>query len=62
MAVVSVTGALALASLGIIDKSDVFNSMGGSTIVLLAAMMILGSALFHTGIAEKLSIGITKLT
>ncbi|MER3114051.1 SLC13 family permease [Bacillus altitudinis] len=62
LAVVSVTGALVLASLGIIDKSDVFNSMGGSTIVLLAAMMILGSALFHTGIAEKLSFGITKLT
>ncbi|WP_040979475.1 SLC13 family permease [Oceanobacillus jeddahense] len=62
LAVTSVTGALVLASLGIIDKSVVFESMGGSTIVLLAAMMIIGSALFHTGIAETLSIGITKIT
>ncbi|PAD90955.1 SLC13 family permease [Shouchella clausii] len=62
LAVVSITGALVLASLGIIDKSVVFTSMGGSTIILLGSMMILGSALFHTGIAEKLSIGITKLT
>ncbi|MCF3942658.1 SLC13 family permease [Oceanobacillus alkalisoli] len=62
LAVTSVTGAIVLASLGIIDKSVVFNSMGGSTIVLLASMMIVGSALFHTGIAEKLSIWITKFT
>ncbi|WP_152655625.1 SLC13 family permease [Oceanobacillus sp. CFH 90083] len=62
LAVTSVTGAIVLASLGIIDKSVVFESMGGSTIVLLAAMMIIGSALFHTGIAETLSVRITKIT
>lgn len=62
LAVTSVTGAIVLAALGIIDKSVVFASMGGSTIALLAAMMIIGSALFHTGIAERLSIWITKFT
>ncbi|RHW35095.1 SLC13 family permease [Oceanobacillus profundus] len=62
LALVSMSGAVLLATVGILDKKDVFISFGGSTIVLLASMMIIGSALFHTGIAEKLSIWITKLT
>lgn len=62
LAVTSVTGAVLLGLLGIIDKSVVFESMGGSTIVLLGAMMIIGSSLFHTGIAEKLSNWIIKFT
>ena len=62
LALVSMSGAVLLAAIGILDKKDVFISFGGSTIVLLASMMIIGSALFHTGIAEKLSVGITKIT
>ena len=52
LGLVSMAGAILLGCLGIIEKADVFAAFSGSTIVLLGAMMIVGQALFHTGIAE----------
>ena len=62
LGVVSMAGAILLGCLGIIPKSDVFSSFAGSTIVLLGAMMIVGQALFHTGIADLLAKHIVRVT
>lgn len=62
LGLVSMAGAILLGCLGIIGKSDVFSAFSGSTIVLLGAMMIVGQALFHTGIADLLAKSIVKLT
>lgn len=62
LGLVSMAGAILLGCLGIIEKADVFYAFSGSTIVLLGAMMIVGQALFHTGIADLLAKGIVKVT
>ena len=62
LGLVSMAGAILLGCLGVIDKSDVFAAFSGSTIVLLGAMMIVGQALFHTGIADLLANKIVKVT
>ncbi|WP_462421268.1 SLC13 family permease [Salinicoccus sp. Marseille-QA3877] len=62
LAVTAMSGAILLGVIGIIEQEVVFQAMGSSTIVLLGSMMIIGSALFHTGIAGKLSSWLTKFT
>ena len=59
---VSMAGAVLLACLGIIPMKEVFAAFSGGTIVLLATMMIVGQSLFHTGLADKLSNAVVKLT
>lgn len=62
LALTSMLGAVVLVVLGILPKENLFTAFSGNTIVLLAAMMVIGSALFHTGIAEKMSDIIVKVT
>lgn len=62
LGLVSMSGAIVLALLGVIDKADVFASFSGSTIVLIGAMMIVGQSLFHTGVADKLANTLVKMT
>lgn len=62
LGLVSMAGAILLGCLGIIGKGDVFSAFSGSTIVLLGAMMIVGQALFHTGLADIMARGIVKVT
>ena len=62
LALTSMLGAVALVLAGVLPKENLFSAFSGSTIVLLAAMMVIGSALFHTGIAEKMSNVIVKVT
>ena len=62
LGLVSMAGALLLAILGVIDKADVFNAFSGSTIILLGGMMIVGQALFHTGVADMLANTLVKMT
>lgn len=62
LALTSMLGATSLVLLGILPKENLFSAFSGDTIVLLAAMMVIGSALFHTGIAEKMSNVIVKIT
>lgn len=59
---VSMAGAVLLACLGIIPMKEVFAAFSGGTIVLLATMMIVGQSLFHTGLADKLSNAVVKVT
>lgn len=62
LGLVSMAGAILLACLGIIDKVDVIAPFGGSTIALLATMMIIGEGLFQTGLADKMANALVKIT
>ena len=55
-------GAFALALFGIIEKKDVLSAAAGSTCILLGATMIIGGAIFHSGLADKVSQKIVKIT
>ena len=61
-ALVSMLGGSVLVVCGIIEPSKLFSAFSGGTIVLVAAMMVVGSALFHTGIAAKMADVLVKLT
>lgn len=62
LALTAMIGATFLAILGIIDYKQLFAAFSGNTIVLIIAMMVVGSSLFHTGIADKISQGLIRLT
>lgn len=62
LAVISVGGAFILSLFGIVQKTDVFSAASGSTCILLAATMIIGGAIFHSGLADKLSKKIVRFT
>lgn len=62
LALTSMLGAVFLVLAGVLPVEKLFAAFSGSTIVLLAAMMVIGSALFHTGIAEKMSDMLVKAT
>ena len=61
-ALVSMLGGSVLVICGIIEPAKLFSAFSGSTIVLVAAMMVVGSALFHTGIASKMADVLVKVT
>ena len=61
-ALVAMLGGSVLVLCGIIDPAELFSAFSGSTIVLVAAMMVVGSALFHTGIAAKMADVLVKFT
>lgn len=61
-ALVSMLGGSVLVLCGIIEPAQLFSAFSGSTIVLIAAMMVVGSTLFHTGIAAKMADILVKLT
>lgn len=53
-AVVAIAAAVVCALCGMISYEDVFSALGGTSAVLLMSMMIVGGALFHTGLAAKI--------
>jgi anion transporter len=52
LAVTAMGGAVVLGLLGVISSSQVFSGLSNSTVVLFAAMFVIGSAMFHTGLAQ----------
>ena len=54
-AVVAISAAVVCALCGMISYEDVFSALGGTSAVLLMSMMIVGGALFHTGLAAKIA-------
>lgn len=61
-ALVAMLGGSVLVLFGILEPAKLFSAFSGSTIVLVAAMMVIGSALFHTGIAAKMADVLVKVT
>ncbi len=61
-AVVAMTAAIACALLKMIGYADAFSSLAGSAAVLLMTMMVVGGAIFHTGLAARIAAAFLKLT
>lgn len=62
LGLVAMAGATILALLGVIEKKEILSAFAGSTMALLVAMMIVGAALFQTGLADVISKKIVKIT
>ena len=62
MSVVSCAAALAMGILiPEMKLSQIYSGFGGSTVVMVAGMCIVGDALFQTGVAQKLGAKIAAI-
>ena len=59
LALTSIGGCIAMALLGIVSFSDAFSGFSNNVVLLIAGMMVVGSALFETGAAENIGNRIT---
>jgi anion transporter len=62
LAVTAMAGAIAVGILGIIPMNQVFSGLSNSTVVLFAAMFVVGAAMFHTGLAQKIGVTVVRFT
>ncbi len=62
LGITAMGGAIALALLGVISHNAAFSGLAHSTVVLFASMFIIGAAMFHTGLAQKLGESVVRLT
>ncbi|WP_153110251.1 SLC13 family permease [Propionivibrio limicola] len=62
LAVTAMAGAIAVGVLGIIPIHDIFSGLSNSTVVLFASMFVIGAAMFHTGLAQKIGASVVKVT
>lgn len=54
-------GALAMVVFGIIPPADAISAFGSDTVMMVAGVIIIGNAIFETGLAEKLGAAILNL-
>lgn len=54
LAITAIVGTIACGLLGFIPVSTVFSGLSNGTIVLFGGMFVVGSAMFHTGLAQKI--------
>jgi anion transporter len=62
LAVTAMGGAIACGLLGLLPAKAVFAGLSNSTVVLFAGMFVVGGAMFHTGLAQKVGAGVVKLS
>ena len=62
LAVTAMAGAIACGILGIIPMKTVFSGLSNSTVVLFAAMFVIGASMFHTGLAQKIGETVVRFT
>ena len=62
LAVTAMAGAIACGILGIIPMKTVFSGLSNSTVVLFAAMFVVGASMFHTGLAQKIGETVVRFT
>ena len=62
LAITALGGAIVLGLLGVIPVNTVFSGLSNSTVVLFAAMFVIGASMFHTGLAQKMGQGVVKLS
>lgn len=60
LAVTSMGGAIACGLAGLIPAKTVFTGLSNSTVVLFAGMFVIGSAMFHTGLAQAIGTKVVK--
>ena len=61
LAVTSMAGAIAVGMAGLIPIKTVFSGLSNSTVVLFAGMFVVGAAMFHTGVAQKIGEQIVRI-
>ena len=61
LAITAMGGAIALGILGVIPMKVVFSGLSNSTVVLFAGMFVIGAAMFHTGLAQKLGESVVRI-
>ena len=62
LAVTSMCGSIAVGLAGLIPIKTVFSGLSNSTVVLFAGMFVVGAAMFHTGVAQKIGEQIVRFT
>ena len=62
LAMTAMLGAIAVGVLGIIPINQVFSGLSNSTVTLFGAMFVLGAAMFHTGLAQKIGVTVVRFT
>ena len=62
MTTIAILGALVCCALGMYEFSDIFSELGGTTIVLMFGLSIIGAAMYRSGLANLLAAGILRLT
>ena len=62
LAITAMGGAIACGLLGFIPTKLVFSGLSNSTVVLFAGMFVVGAAMFHTGLAQKIGAGVVKVS
>ena len=62
LAITATAGAIACGVLGFIPVKAVFNGLSNSTVVLFAGMFVVGAAMFHTGLAQKVGTTVVKMS
>ena len=60
LAVTAMSGAIVLGALGVLTPQQVFAGLSNSTVVLFAGMFVIGTAMFHTGLAQKIGTIVVK--
>lgn len=60
LAVTAMAGATACGVLGFVPVKTTYNGLANSTVVLFAAMFVLSSAMFKTGLAQKVGIAVVN--
>lgn len=60
LAVTSMAGATACGVLGFVPVKATYNGLANSTVVLFAAMFVLSTAMFKTGLAQKVGISVVN--
>lgn len=61
LAITAMGGAITLGILGVIPMNTVFSGLSNSTVVLFAGMFVIGAAMFHTGLAQKLGTTVVRI-
>ncbi len=62
LAVTSLSGAVIVGLLGFVDHRTVFTPFASTSMILMISMMIVGSSLFYTGLAQKIGNVLYKFT
>lgn len=62
LAVTSLAGAVIVGLLGFVEHKSVFTSFASTSMILMISMMIVGSSLFYTGLAQKIGNILYKFT
>src|SRR5574344_2892094 len=62
LAVTATAGAIACGVLGFIPVQAVFSGLSNSNVVLFAGMFVVGAAMFHTGLAQKIGTTVVKIS